>query len=124
MDNESLVIKPKRPKGEDGYKVFSIRIKEDIVEKIDEIAGQTGHSRNEPQNDDQLHHHGARQPEEHFVKSSVLLVVTLLTLTFFEHSHPSFIFSQRQPSFACPGAAPILFYADTAWKIRRAALSR
>ena len=47
MDNESLVIKPKRPKGEDGYKVFSIRIKEDIVEKIDEIAGQTGHSRNE-----------------------------------------------------------------------------
>ena len=47
MDNESLVIKPKRPKGEDGYKVFSIRIKEDIVEKIDEIADQTGHSRNE-----------------------------------------------------------------------------
>lgn len=47
MDNESLIIKPKRPKGEDGYKVFSIRIKEDIVEKIDEIAAQTGHSRNE-----------------------------------------------------------------------------
>ena len=47
MDNESLIIKPKRPKGEDGYKVFSIRIKEDIVEKIDEIASQTGHSRNE-----------------------------------------------------------------------------
>lgn len=47
MDNESLVIKPKRPKGEDGYKVFSIRIKEDVVEKIDEIAAQTGHSRNE-----------------------------------------------------------------------------
>ena len=47
MDNESLVIKPKRPKGEDGYKVFSIRIKEDVVEKIDEIVAQTGHSRNE-----------------------------------------------------------------------------
>ena len=47
MDNECLVIKPKRPKGEDGYKVFSIRIKEDTVEKIDEIASQTGHSRNE-----------------------------------------------------------------------------
>ena len=47
MDNENLVIKPKRPKGEDGYKVFSIRIKEDVVEKIDEIAAQTGHSRNE-----------------------------------------------------------------------------
>ena len=47
MDNENLVIKPKRPKGEDGYKVFSVRIKEDVVEKIDEIAGQTGRSRNE-----------------------------------------------------------------------------
>lgn len=47
MENESLIIKPKRPKGEDGYKVFSIRIKEDVVEKIDEIAAQTGHSRNE-----------------------------------------------------------------------------
>ena len=33
MENESLVIKPRRPKGEDGYKVFSIRIKEDIVAK-------------------------------------------------------------------------------------------
>lgn len=47
MNNESLIIKPKRLKGEDGYKVFSIRIKEDIVEKIDGIASQTGHSRNE-----------------------------------------------------------------------------
>ena len=33
MGNESLVIKPKRPKGEDGYKVFSVRVREDIVEK-------------------------------------------------------------------------------------------
>lgn len=47
MDNESLVIRPKRPKGDDGYKVFSIRIKEDTVGRIDEIASQTGHSRNE-----------------------------------------------------------------------------
>ena len=47
MENESLVIKPRKPKGEDGYKVFSIRIKEDIVAKIDDISTQTGHSRNE-----------------------------------------------------------------------------
>ena len=47
MGNESLVIKPRKPKGEDGYKVFSIRIKEDIVAKIDDISTQTGHSRNE-----------------------------------------------------------------------------
>ena len=47
MENESLVIEPRKPKGEDGYKVFSIRIKEDIVAKIDDISTQTGHSRNE-----------------------------------------------------------------------------
>ena len=47
MKQDSLVIKPKRPKGEDGYKVFSIRIREETVAKIDEIAAKTGHSRNE-----------------------------------------------------------------------------
>ena len=47
MENESLIIKPKRPKGEDGYKVFSVRVKEDIVSRIDAISSQTGHSRNE-----------------------------------------------------------------------------
>ena len=47
MENESLVIKPKRPKGEDGYKVFSIRIKEEIVSRVDTISSQTGYSRNE-----------------------------------------------------------------------------
>lgn len=47
MKNENLVIKPKRPKGEDGYKVFSVRVREEIVAQIDDIATQTGHSRNE-----------------------------------------------------------------------------
>lgn len=47
MDNTNLMIRPKRPKGEDGYKTFSIRIKEETVEKINAIAAQTGHSRNE-----------------------------------------------------------------------------
>ncbi len=47
MENENLVIKPKKPKGEDGYKVFSIRIKEEIVAKIDDISAKSGHSRNE-----------------------------------------------------------------------------
>lgn len=36
-----------RPKGEDGYKTFSIRIKEDTVAQLDEIAARTNHSRNE-----------------------------------------------------------------------------
>lgn len=47
MTNEKLVIRPKRLKGEDGYKVFSIRIKERIVTQIDEISGKTDRSRNE-----------------------------------------------------------------------------
>lgn len=47
MKNEKLVIKSKRPKGNDGYKTFSIRIKEDIVNDIDKISLKTGRSRNE-----------------------------------------------------------------------------
>lgn len=47
MAQETLIIKPKHPKGEDGYKVFSVRIKEETIEKIDNIANQTGRSRNE-----------------------------------------------------------------------------
>lgn len=47
MDNARLVVKAKRPKGEDGYKVFSVRVKEDTVSKLDAIAETTGRSRNE-----------------------------------------------------------------------------
>ena len=47
MGNDKLIVKPKRPKGEDGYKVFSIRIKEEIVTQIDTISTLTGRSRNE-----------------------------------------------------------------------------
>ncbi len=46
-ESNDLVIHPKRPKGEDGYKTFSIRIKEDTVSKIEEVSAQTGHTRNE-----------------------------------------------------------------------------
>lgn len=47
MDNRNLVIHPKRAKGEDGYRTFSVRVKEDIVEQVNEIAAKTGRSRNE-----------------------------------------------------------------------------
>ncbi len=47
MSNDDLIIKPKRPKGEDGYRVFSVRLKEDVVIQIENISMQTGHSRNE-----------------------------------------------------------------------------
>ncbi len=46
-ESKDLVLRPKRPKGEDGYKTFSIRIKEDTVSKIEEVSAQTGHTRNE-----------------------------------------------------------------------------
>lgn len=47
MSNDDLVIKPKKQKGEDGYRVFSIRVKEDVVVQIDLISMKTGRSRNE-----------------------------------------------------------------------------
>ncbi len=47
MTKEHLIVKLKRPKGDDGYKTFSIRIREDIVNRIDVISNQTGRSRNE-----------------------------------------------------------------------------
>ena len=46
-ENDRLIIKQKKYKGNDGYKIFSIRIKEELVEDIDTISSQTGHSRNE-----------------------------------------------------------------------------
>lgn len=47
MSSDKLVIKTKAPKGEDGYKTFSTRIKEPLVFQIDNLAQQTGRSRNE-----------------------------------------------------------------------------
>lgn len=47
-DNKNqLIIKAKKPRGEDGYKVFSIRIKEDLINSVDKIAEKSGRSRNE-----------------------------------------------------------------------------
>ena len=46
-DNDTLIIKPKKYKGNDGYKTFSIRIKEELVKNMDSISDKTGRSRNE-----------------------------------------------------------------------------
>ena len=40
------VLKIKR-RGDDGYKVISVRIKEDTLEALDKIAAETNYSRNE-----------------------------------------------------------------------------
>ena len=47
MAKEKLIIRPKNPKGEDGYRTFSIRIKEETVNRLEEICNQCGYSRNE-----------------------------------------------------------------------------
>ena len=47
MPKEKLILHPKRPKGEDGYKTFSIRIKDETVEKLETLCKETGYSRNE-----------------------------------------------------------------------------
>ena len=45
MSNK-LLINVKHPKGEDGYKTFTVRLKNDMVEQLDRVAF-TGRSRNE-----------------------------------------------------------------------------
>lgn len=44
---EKLIIKKKSLKGEDGYKIFSIRIKEETVSMLDQLSQDTNRSRNE-----------------------------------------------------------------------------
>lgn len=45
---EKLIIKKKNKlKGDDGYKVFSVRIKEETVTKLEQISNESNRSRNE-----------------------------------------------------------------------------
>lgn len=44
MSNNSLKIKKR---GEDGNKIISVRIKEDILTELDRIAKESNYSRNE-----------------------------------------------------------------------------
>ena len=43
---QNLII-TKKLKGEDGHKTFSIRIKDETVERLDDIAKKTNRSRND-----------------------------------------------------------------------------
>lgn len=47
MKKESLKITKKPLQGDDGYKTFSIRIKNDLVESIEQLSAITNRSRNE-----------------------------------------------------------------------------
>ena len=44
---EKLIITKRSLKGEDGYKTFSIRIKEQLVGKLDALAQKANRSRND-----------------------------------------------------------------------------
>ena len=44
MDNKPLIIKRR---GDDGYRVISVRIQEDTLAEIDRLAAETNRSRNE-----------------------------------------------------------------------------
>ena len=44
---DKLIIKKKNLKGEDGYKTFSVRIKEETVVKLNKLSEETNRSRNE-----------------------------------------------------------------------------
>ena len=47
MARKALIVTVKRPKGEDGYRTFSVRLKEAVVSQMDNISKETGRSRNE-----------------------------------------------------------------------------
>jgi len=45
---EEIRIKKKTAKrGDDGYKIVSVRMKEELIEKLDNLSGETNRSRNE-----------------------------------------------------------------------------
>lgn len=44
MSKEPLII---HRRGEDGNKIITVRIKEDILAQLDKIAAESNHSRNE-----------------------------------------------------------------------------
>ena len=44
---DKLIINKKNLKGEDGYKTFSVRIKDETVAKLNKLSEETNRSRNE-----------------------------------------------------------------------------
>jgi len=46
-DKKIIIHKKSNLKGDDGYKTFSVRVKEDTVKQLDGIVGKTNRSRNE-----------------------------------------------------------------------------
>jgi len=47
MSDKLILSKKDRQKGYDGYRTFSVRIKEELVSELDDLAIKTNRSRNE-----------------------------------------------------------------------------
>ena len=47
MDKEIKITKKAPRRGDDGYKIVSVRMKEEKLERLDRLAAQTNRSRNE-----------------------------------------------------------------------------
>ena len=47
MEREIRITKKIPRKGDDGYKIVSVRMKEELLEKLEGLSGKTNRSRNE-----------------------------------------------------------------------------
>ena len=47
MDKEIKITKKAPRRGDDGYKIVSVRMKEEMLERLDRLAAQTNRSRNQ-----------------------------------------------------------------------------
>lgn len=47
MDKEIKITKNTPRRGDDGYKIVSVRMKEEMLDRLDRLAAQTNRSRNE-----------------------------------------------------------------------------
>lgn len=44
---ENIMITKRNKKGEDGYKIVSVRMRDELIEKLDILSAETNRSRNE-----------------------------------------------------------------------------
>lgn len=47
MPNEIRIKRKSAKKGDDGYKVVSVRMKDELIERLDQLSADTNRSRNE-----------------------------------------------------------------------------
>ena len=50
MAKDITITKKNNKRGEDGYKIVSVRMKDETIERLDKLSAETNRSRNEPIN--------------------------------------------------------------------------